>query len=267
MTRDVRNLDLDGVNILLDWAAAEGWNPGLGDAKAFHAADPKGFFGAFVDGLMVAGISAVAYDDAFGFIGLYICHPDWRGQGHGKAVWDAGMAYLGSRTIGLDGVPEQQANYARMGFVGAYETVRMSGDLGGPARDAQSLDLAAIQQFDRRVFPARRDRFLACWVSPPNQCISLTRDDAVAAYAVKRPCHDGFKLGPLFAETLDDAICLLEQQSGPVHIDVPAGQRAWMAHLAGLGFTSGFTTRRMYRGPMPSRDIHQILGVTSLELG
>ena len=26
-----------------DWAAAEGWNPGLSDAVAFQAADPTGF--------------------------------------------------------------------------------------------------------------------------------------------------------------------------------------------------------------------------------
>ena len=49
----------------LDWAATEGWNPGLDDAAAFQAADPDGFLGAFVDGEMVAGISAVAYDDRF----------------------------------------------------------------------------------------------------------------------------------------------------------------------------------------------------------
>ena len=106
MSRTIRRLDLAEIGTLLDWAAAEGWNPGLNDAVPFQAADPDGFFGAFVDGTMVAGIAAVAYDETFGFIGLYICHPDWRGQGHGKAVWDAGMAYLGTRTIGLDGVPE-----------------------------------------------------------------------------------------------------------------------------------------------------------------
>lgn len=155
MSRTIRNLDLPKIATLLDWAAAEGWNPGLDDAVAFHAADPTGFFGCFVDGTMVAGISAVAYDDDFGFIGLYICHPDWRGQGHGKAVWDAGIAYLGNRTIGLDGVPEQQANYASMGFVAAYETVRLHGVLepriGDGIQPASSLD--EIVELDRQCFP------------------------------------------------------------------------------------------------------------------
>jgi GNAT superfamily N-acetyltransferase len=150
MTRIIRTLALPEIATLLDWAAAEGWNPGLNDAVAFQAADPSGFFGAFVDGVMVAGIAAVAYDAAFGFIGLYICHPDWRGQGHGKAVWDAGMAYLGERTIGLDGVPEQQANYVAMGFVPAYETIRMSGTLASDQASARQIPPAT---WTASVFP------------------------------------------------------------------------------------------------------------------
>lgn len=110
MSADIRVLDLAEIETLLDWADAEGWNPGLHDARAFQAADPGGFLGAFKGGKMVAGISVVAYDAQFGFLGLYICHPDHRGEGLGRAVWNAGMAYLGPRTIGLDGVPAQQSN-------------------------------------------------------------------------------------------------------------------------------------------------------------
>src|SRR3712207_9059113 len=38
--RPMRRPELD---LALDWAAAEGWNPGLRDADAFWAADPEGF--------------------------------------------------------------------------------------------------------------------------------------------------------------------------------------------------------------------------------
>lgn len=44
----------------LGGAADEGWNPGFGDAVAFHAAGPDFSIDAFVDGAMVAGIAAVA---------------------------------------------------------------------------------------------------------------------------------------------------------------------------------------------------------------
>src|SRR6476469_513603 len=103
----IRTLSLGELTDLIDWAADEGWNPGLEDAAMFQAADPEGFIGAFVGNEMVAAISAVAYGSAFGFIGLYICRPDRRGKGYGKAVWNAGMKRLAGRTVGLDGVAEQ----------------------------------------------------------------------------------------------------------------------------------------------------------------
>lgn len=269
MNRTIRNLDLAEIATLLDWAAAEGWNPGLGDAVPFQAADPTGFFGAFVDGTMVAGISAVAYDAHFGFIGLYICHPDWRGQGHGKAVWDAGMAYLGHRTIGLDGVPEQQANYASMGFVPAYQTIRMSGVLAAtPASPTlPPARLEDIASLDGQCFPAPRQAFLQYWLFPPNRSFVHRADGDVNAYGVVRPCRDGAKLGPLFADTVAAAIAMLDTLSGPVHIDVPAVQAAWLAALSARGFSPGFQTTRMYRGPAPAVSLDRVFGVTSLELG
>jgi GNAT superfamily N-acetyltransferase len=268
MTRTIRTLTLPEIQTLLDWAAAEGWNPGLDDALPFQAADPEGFLGAFIDGQMVAGISAVAYDDHFGFIGLYICHPDRRGHGHGKAVWDAAMTYLGSRTIGLDGVAEQQANYARMGFVPAYETIRLSGTLPAGARprlpDARLEDILSL---DRLCFPAPRERFLQHWLAPPRRSLVHRLDSQVDAYAVIRPCRDGAKVGPLFALTTTAALDILATLSGPIHIDVPATQAAWLQVLRRLGLVETFRTRRMYKGLAPKTQMRSIFGISSLELG
>jgi len=268
MSRIIRTLSLEEIRLLLDWAAAEGWNPGLDDAVAFQAADPHGFFGAFVDGNMVAAISAVAYDDHYGFIGLYICHPNWRGQGHGRAVWDAGMSYLGDRTIGLDGVAEQRANYARMGFVPAHETVRMSGTITGtaPVRPDHG-DFTDILALDRRCFPAGREEFLRHWAALPNQLLLQRRNGDVNGYAVLRACRDGAKLGPVFADSTADAIALLGSISGTVHLDVPETRADWLEALADRGLQPGFRTTRMYRGAPPAALWGHVFGVTSLELG
>jgi ribosomal protein S18 acetylase RimI-like enzyme len=71
----------------LDWAAEEGWNPGLDDAGCFRQADEGGFIAGFIDGQMVASISVVAYDHAFAFLGFYIVAPAFRGRGFGFALW------------------------------------------------------------------------------------------------------------------------------------------------------------------------------------
>ncbi len=84
---DIRALRLEEMRIPIDWAAREGWNPGLHDAEPFHTADPQGFLAAFVDGEPAACISVVRSGQDFGFLGFYICRPDMRGKGIG---WRSG---------------------------------------------------------------------------------------------------------------------------------------------------------------------------------
>ncbi|MCM2401384.1 GNAT family N-acetyltransferase [Rhizobium sp. S153] len=280
---EIRPLSPAEVATLVGWAGDEGWNPGLADASAFHAADPQGFLGCFVDGVLAAGISAAAYGTDFGFIGLYICHPDYRGKGYGRQVWDAGIAHLEGRTIGLDGVPEQQANYASMGFEPTYQTFRWSGRVTTPSPSSPSAStikvcaatpdlLPAIGAFDSRFFPAERSAFLTEWLSAPRETLVATTAAGIAGYAVLRRCLVGYKLGPLFAIDSDAAGALLDaclQRIGAeeLQIDVPEAQETFSARLDRLGFTRGFATRRMYRGPAPTVDQSGVYGVTTLELG
>ncbi|RRI07945.1 GNAT family N-acetyltransferase [Mesorhizobium tamadayense] len=276
MPRTVRALTASEVETLVDWAAAEGWNPGIGDAAALRAADPDGFIGAFVGGEMVAGISAVAYGAGFGFIGLYICRPDRRGEGHGKAVWDAGMERLSDRIIGLDGVAEQRANYQRKWFVPAYETVRFS---GRPARLTEGSDmlpvtdasLAEILAYDRQCFPAPREAFLREWLQAPRIALMSAGSAGIAGYGVARRCREGFKVGPLFADEMDIALALVatlaDRAGEALHIDVPATQVGFAAMLQAAGMAPGFTTTRMYKGGKPGNAPSKVFGITTLELG
>lgn len=276
MTPTIKTLSPAQIETLVDWAAGEGWNPGRHDAAAFHAADSKGFLGAFVGGEMVAGIAAIAYGTGFGFIGLYICRPDMRGRGYGKAVWNAGMARLSGRTIGLDGVPAQQANYRSMGFVDDYRTFRWSGRFAVAAQSAPTQTIgpdhfAAVDAFDRQHFPAPRTAFLERWILPPHVALVCMDGDRVRGYGVARACREGFKVGPLFADDIDVAVALLAALAsacgGEIHIDVPDTQREFSAALEAAGLARGFETARMYRGPAPAIRVGGVYGVTSLELG
>lgn len=274
----LRALTTAEVRTLLEWARSEGWNPGPDDAEAFHAADRQGFIGAFLDDEMVAGISAVAYGAEYGFIGLFICRPEHRGRGYGRAVWDAGMAHLSGRVVALDGVAAQQLWYRAMGFAPLYETIRRSGTHRPQSPpDAALVSVTAeivpqIMEFDRRFFPARRDRFLAAWLGQPRTALALVRDDTLHGYGVLRPCHEGFKIGPLFARTGADALALFEglarlADGAVLHIDVPDMAQSVHAFLDGIGFERGFTTARMVRGkPLPV-DMGGVFGITTLELG
>jgi GNAT superfamily N-acetyltransferase len=87
----VRPMRPGELELVLEWARQEGWNPGLDDSLPFHDADPSGFFVGALGEVPVGSISVVKYGDAFAFLGLYMVHPDFRGKGYGKAIWDAGV--------------------------------------------------------------------------------------------------------------------------------------------------------------------------------
>ncbi|MGL4377132.1 MAG: GNAT family N-acetyltransferase, partial [Microcoleaceae cyanobacterium] len=91
----IRRMTIAELNLALDWAAEEGWNPGYYDAESFYQTDPQGFFMGYLNDEPIASISAVAYDSSFGFMGLYIVRPSFRGQGWGLKLWQAAIEYLG----------------------------------------------------------------------------------------------------------------------------------------------------------------------------
>ncbi len=274
----IRILDGDEIATLVDWAAKEGWNPGLDDPPAFRAADPGGFLGLFADGAMAAGISAVAYGRSFGFIGLYICRPDLRGRGLGRRIWDAGMARLGGRCVGLDGVPEQEANYRKMGFEVAYRTLRFSGPAPKAAPPAGTRIVkadpndAGLAAYDAGVFPTPREAFLSAWLSGPRIARMAVRDGRVVGYGATRKCRQGWKVGPLFADTLADGAALLAGLGSAtggeeLHLDVPDTGHGFGSWLEQAGFTQGFATARMYRNGVPEGAPSRVLATTTLELG
>ena len=135
----VRRMTEADLALALEWAAAEGWNPGLHDARSFYAADPQGFLLAELDGAPAGSVSAVRYGADFGFLGLYIVRPEFRGRGFGLKLWRAALDHLGDRIVGLDGVVAQQGNYRRSGFALAFRNIRQRGEGGGRRRPVSSI--------------------------------------------------------------------------------------------------------------------------------
>lgn len=272
--RTMRAAELETV---LDWAAAEGWNPGLEDAEAFLAADPEGFFVAEDGDGPVAAISVVNHTPGFAFLGLYICRPDRRGAGIGLGLWQHALAHAGTRTVGLDGVPDQQANYRRSGFVLTGETTRYTGPLPprdpAAARPASPADIDAIVALEAEASGVAKPAYLRAWLDerPTRRSFVLPSGDGLAGAITVRRCRDGCKIGPLVARDLPAAEALLGQAAAfcggaPVSIDVPASAPALAALCAGDGMAPGFSTARMYRGPAPAAR-GGLYAVTSLELG
>ena len=280
---EIRQARADEFAVAVDWAAAEGWNPGVDDLGAFYAADPGGFWMAFDGAEPVASISVVRYGPAFSFLGFYITREDRRGEGIGMRLWRAGLEYLGARTVGLDGVVAQQENYRRSGFELAGRNIRYSGRRPPSAQprpgvapiDAKTIELIAA--YDATIFPGERADFVRGWAAPEDGAarlgLALLQDGRVAGYGVLRDCRDGFKIGPLFAdddaaaEALFESLIASASAEAEIVLDAPESNRFALRLAERAGLAPSFETARMYRGPAPAIPQERVYGVTSFELG
>jgi hypothetical protein len=212
---NIRTMRPDEIRLAADWAAAEGWNPGLADAACFATVDPQGWFIAELDGAPAATVSCVNYDDRFAFLGFYMVRAELRGRGLGLRIWNAAIAHAGSRVIGLDGVVAQQENYKKSGFQLAYANIRYGGSLAAPPAPQgiialRDVPFAMVEASDATVFPAPRPAFLRAWIGTPGHIgCALMRDGALAGWGVIRPCRSGRKIGPLVADVRATAEAVL----------------------------------------------------------
>lgn len=270
-----RRMTPDDLRLVLDWAAEEGWNPGVDDAEAFIAADPDGFHLAEEGGTPVAAISVVNHSEDFAFLGLYLCRPEFRGKGIGLDLWNAALAHAGTRTVGLDGVPAQQGNYVKSGFVHAGETARYFGTL--PAGETSGVRLATEE--DRPHLIAReaeasgvlKPAYMSEWFRTTEaRCTLVAEGDGDPGFATVRRCRSGAKIGPLIADDDRTAreliLACASTFGGPIMIDVPSGSTRLAAVCTSLGLTVTFRTARMYRGTAIA-SASDIYAVATLELG
>lgn len=274
-TAEIRRLTPAEIAEAVDWAAAEGWNPGHADAETLRAVDPDAFWGSFDAQGMATCISVAEIGAGYGFLGFYICRRDRRGQGVGFALWTAALEARAIACIGLDGVVDQQANYARSGFAYAHANHRyggMPGGLSGGGTRAFAPEMApALASYDTEVFGVARPAYLSAWLAQPGARIRVAGEGEPRGWGLARPCREGHKIGPLFADDAPTAEALLADLTaglpGPVFLDVPEsnGEAVTLARKAGLAPV--FETARMYRGTPPSPDLARTFGITTFEFG
>lgn len=279
----IRTMARAELDTLVEWAALEGWNPGLADADAFWNTDPEGFIAAEADGELVGGGSIVSYEGRYGFMGFFIVRADLRGQGLGNHLWHERKRRLHARLapgapIGMDGVFNMQTWYARGGFRFACRDLRFEGRGAGPLRqerlvDAREVAFDDLASYDHAHFPAPRDRFLRGWIDRPNgHALAALEGGKIRGYAVMRPCRIGHKIGPLFAADADVAERLFSALSSrapgePIFLDVPEVNRDALTLAERHGMSEVFGCAKMYAGPAPKLPDREIFGVTTFELG
>lgn len=276
----IEHMSLEEVELAMEWAAQEGWNPGLDDAACFYHADPNGFFAGKLNNTIIAVGSAVIYDENFAFCGLYMVDKAFREQGYGILLTQSRLNYAGDRNVGIDGVLKMCPRYERLGYRFAHQNVRYRFEhlsLKTPTKSKIFLispkHFKAVVAYDRIHFPAERSRFLKHWLYQPHgMALVYLEEDIIKGYGVIRQCLSGFKIGPLFADTPAIADTLfthlaVQAKEAPIYLDAPeVNQRALILthHYKGQRV---FETARMYLKYEPPLPLENIYGVTTFELG
>jgi len=293
----VRAMTREELDIAVNWAAGEGWNPGKADAEAFWQADPDGYFVLELDGQMIGSGSAVSYDGRYGFMGFYIVKPEHRRQGKGGNLSQIMLDTMKHRlapgaAIGIDGVFAMQEAYARLGFVFSHRNLRMEGvaskldydsTVCRPLYPPGGSDVAADEQIsstleelieaDKQWFGCSRPRFLRKWLAPEvGRTIVYRKDGKIAGYGTVRQCIKGYKIGPLFAPDAAVAEELFRALTAHIDgqvifLDAPEVNTAAMELAAKHSLKESFGCARMYIGAPPVVDINQVFGITTFELG
>lgn len=270
----------DELPVAVEWAVAEGWNPGLADAECFWLEDPGGFFCAEADGKMIGSVSVLNYNDRFAFAGLYIVSPAYRGKGIGMQLYRHAMRHAGSRIVGGDGVVAMVPKYEKDGGLFLhYNNARYEGTGGGLMPNGltpvQKVNFADLLAYDTAHFPAKRESFLRFWISHKDHAgfAKLDKNGKILGYGMRRTCHRGYKIGPLFAKDRKTAELILDGliadiPGEPFFLDIPRPNTAAVALVEDRKMVPVFFTARLYstKDPVPL-PLDEIFGVTTFELG
>ncbi|KEQ14995.1 GNAT family N-acetyltransferase [Endozoicomonas numazuensis] len=279
---EIITLNKKETQFMFDWASQEGWNPGLRDASTFFkAAHSHGALLGIKQNNQLAGVSAVFnHSHLFAYFGLYIVHPNLRGKGLGFEMTRHRLHLAGYRNIALDGVIDKCPTYRRTGFRAAHKNLRFCfrQKPGPTSKNVVALsDMTLIELLDyeqQELFPCRRKAYLKAWLTQKDAVgYCSLNNHKIQGYGVIRPCIEGYKIGPLFADTPDIAreillALLSEAREAPVYCDIPEPNETGVQLFQSLGGQkTNFETIRMYNGYEPDLDYRRIFGQTSLEAG
>ncbi|KAI9275632.1 hypothetical protein BDA99DRAFT_496065 [Phascolomyces articulosus] len=250
------------------WAITEQWDAGKdgNDIKlAFYPTHSAGFLigivteeedreeGKVTNEKAVSCICGMKYDDGTGFLALYIVgDASQRNKGYGIRVFNQSLEDLSSsRWIGLNAVEEQVSNYQKSGFILRGSITRFNGrkkkeDNNRAITGASAIDIDRSHLFveklidrDHRSSGLYRPTFIKNWINYHEShgwalalmhCQPGAEEKKVVGFGCMRPLASGaYRIGPLYADTLDYAVDLVTQLMGKVPDDAEFTTDSFMA--------------------------------------
>ena len=242
-------------------SAEAGWNQTVDDWRLMlEEGEAVGHFSAA--GQLVASALILPHDERVAWLAMVLTSAQFRRRGLATRNLHWALERCRERKLlaGLDATPDGVTVYRPLGFQDVCGLQRLRAEqpsgLRLPRRDAAirplqaARDLDAIARLDALVFGAERRRLLAyLGRSQPRRALLAEADGDLAGFVLAREGRVALHIGPLVAQNENVATLLLAQAlvgaAGPVSIDVPDHQAAFLTVLQGAGFEPVRPFRRM----------------------
>jgi len=240
-----------------------GWNQTEYTWEMLLRTNADGCFVMVHNGHVVGTVTTCNYENKVAWIGMVLVDPEFRRMGIATRLLNHAIDSLAGRcsTLKLDATAEGKKVYDRLGFVEQGLVKRLCINvlprLSGPPTTATRIaetDLPAIYEKDHGIFGVDRSVVLqALWKQAPDLCWKRVLDGQVTAYRFGREGSQFYQIGPLVAESDDDALTLtrgvMAQLHGrPVMLDIMDEREEFQHFLEEIGFYEQRSFVRMVKG-------------------
>ena len=241
----IRVLSEDDLDFADRVRAQAGWNQTRNDWRRLIELEPEGCFLAELDGQPVGTATTTVYGgDDLAWIGMVLVDEAARRCGVGTALLQHCIQHLKNerrvRCIKLDATPAGQPLYEKLGFVAEWGLQRWQATMSESSTDARTAadDLTdAALALDRVTFGADRSALLRALATG-----SISVKCEGSAFGIVRPGSRASYLGPVVAESWEQARSLVEQllaaaPAGEIFWDIPDQQSEAVAFAEERGFS------------------------------
>jgi predicted GNAT family N-acyltransferase len=257
--RTIQPEDISNCKLLSD---AEGWNQTEKDWKLLAGNEQNVCLLAEIEHKIIATATAMNYSGEVAWIGMVLVENSYRGKGIGKMILSNLLNELRSfKSVKLDATPAGQPLYEKLGFKNEYLIHRMTTlsmknaqpFLSGiTPKPVLTSDIEEVVAFDTSVFGTERTFLMKSLINEnPENSWCIKRNGRINAFALGRQGRKYHQIGPVFANSLIEAVILISQTllklaGKPLMLDVPAEKVELINWLNSIGFVRQRDFVRMF---------------------
>lgn len=273
----IRKLLSEDIESAMRLVLAEGWNQTEKDWQLLIGNPLNYCIVAEFDGNFVGTATAINYSNRIAWIGMVLVNKEYRGRGISKILLSTIFDKLKScKSIKLDATPAGQPVYEKLGFENEYLISRLVKktfeslqfpDFGIIPQKILEKDIPSIIEFDKQSFGSDRTQLIETLVKDyPDKCWVLKRETKIVGFALGRNGNKYHQIGPVSAQTSDDATLLISyalknMHNQPIVVDILDDKQELIELLISAGFVKQRYFTRMYlkNNPFPGEKSLQYL--------